>query len=82
MNILLSRGQWETDGEDGQRERVQLLASVLYNTHPSRWTHTQHKWTLVYKLKTYTGTNTWDMLFMAVGSATKHTGRNKHINTK
>ena len=68
------------DGEDVQRkeerdrERVQLVASVLYNTHKQMDTHTQSKWTLLY---THTHTHTlMDILLMTVGRSTHSAAMN------
>ena len=76
------------DGEDVQRkeerdrERVQLVASVLYNTHKQMDTHTQSKWTLLYT-HTHTHTHTHSHGHTADDSGKINTQRSdEHINTK
>lgn len=64
-----------------QREYSWLLQ--CYITHTQTDGHTHHKWTLVYKLKTYTGGHTHGYTVHDSRKHTHtHTGSNEHINTK
>lgn len=72
----LRPARWETDGwmermareRERETERVQLVASVLYNTHKQMDTHTKQMDT---GIQTETHTHTlMDILLMTVGRST------------